>query len=104
MPLKTKTKSDKIKDNKIKAIKTRQTMFIGDKDVMAYVLTAYDYILNNHEVEICARGRHISKAVDIVQLLATRLGIDNKYKIQTGTEEFERNGVLINISTISIVI
>jgi len=48
------------------------TILVGSKPVIAYVVAALMEITKGGEVTIRARGRHISKAVDTVQVIRTK--------------------------------
>ena len=82
-------------------------MYIGKKPSMNYVL-AINSRMNNglDEVTVKARGRTISKAVDIAEIVTNRFvpeANDNDVKIST--EEITRDdGTRTNVSTIEIVI
>lgn len=82
-------------------------MYIGKKPSMNYVL-AINSRMNNglDEVTVKARGRTISKAVDIAEIVTNRFvpeANDNNVKIST--EEITRDdGTKTNVSTIEILI
>lgn len=82
-------------------------MYIGKKPSMNYVL-AINSRMNNglDEVTVKARGRTISKAVDIAEIVTNRFvpeANDNDVKIST--EEITRDdGTKTNVSTIEILI
>ncbi len=66
-------------------------IFIGNKPFMNYVTAA---ILQFHsgakEVVVKARGRYISKAVDVVEYIRSKVMPNLKVKdIQIGSEEFK---------------
>lgn len=72
---------------------------------MAYVLgVVTQFSEGNQEVHVKARGRAISRAVDVAEIVRRRFAQDAKLKsIDIGTEERElQNGQKINVSTISI--
>jgi DNA-binding protein len=82
-------------------------IYVGKKGVMNYVMAAITQINKGEkEIHVKARGRSISKAVDVVQLLKNRFETDIKIiKIDIDTEEVEADeGGKINVSTIDIVI
>ena len=82
-------------------------IYIGKKGVMNYVMAAITQMNKGEkEIHVKARGRSISKAVDVVQLLKNRFETATKVKgIDIGTEEVEADeGGKINVSTIEIVI
>lgn len=82
-------------------------MYIGKKPSMNYVL-AINSRMNNglDQVTVKARGRTISKAVDIAEIVTNRFvpeANDNDVKIST--EEITRDdGTKTNVSTIEILI
>lgn len=85
-------------------------VFIGDKPFMNYV-TGVVMQFNekeNKEVIVKARGRFISRAVDVAEvarkkfLQETKIGIK---KIEIDSEEFEsKEGKKVNVSTIEITL
>ncbi len=82
-------------------------IYVGKKGVMNYVMAAITQINKGEkEIHVKARGRSISKAVDVVQLLKNRFETDIKIiKVDIDTEEVEADeGGKINVSTIDIVI
>ena len=98
-------------DNRGKFEKRRKmddnVIYVGKKGVMNYVMAAITQINKGEkEIHVKARGRSISKAVDVVQLLKNRFEKDTKIKdIIIDTEEVEADeGGKINVSTIDIVI
>ena len=83
------------------------TVFIGRKPVLNYVLACMTLFKSGHEdVIIKARGRSISRAVDVVEVLKNRFMPNAKVtdiKIGTETVEGEDRGPS-NISTIDITV
>jgi DNA-binding protein len=82
-------------------------IFVGKKPSMAYVLgviTQFSY--GQPEVHIKARGKSISRAVDVAEIVRKRFISDVKIKdIQINTEERElEDKTKINVSTIEIVL
>ncbi|MGQ9719105.1 MAG: DNA-binding protein Alba [Nitrososphaerales archaeon] len=82
------------------------TIFIGQKPVMNYVLACLTLFQNGSDsVIIKARGRAISKAVDVAQITVKRFstGIDVR-KINIDTEQVKSNetGNMNNVSSIEI--
>jgi DNA-binding protein len=74
---------------------------------MAYVLGVITQFNNGKkEVQIKARGRAISRAVDVAEIVTRRFVTDAKVKdIQIGTEEKElEDKTKINVSTITITL
>ncbi len=83
------------------------TVFVGKKNVMSYVLAAVT-LFNKGEKEamIKARGRSISKAVDIAEITRNRFLPELKVSaIEIGTEEMTtKEGNKTNVSTIEITL
>ncbi|MFQ6052734.1 MAG: DNA-binding protein Alba [Candidatus Bathyarchaeia archaeon] len=82
------------------------TVFIGRKPVLNYVLACMTLFKSGQEeVMVKARGRAISRAVDVVEVIRNRFMPDVKVgDINIGTEELmteERNAPM-NVSTIEI--
>ena len=81
------------------------TVFIGRKPVLNYVLACMTLFKSGHEeIIVKARGRSISRAVDVVEVLKNRFMPNAEVvDIQTGTEQIqsEERGSS-NISTIDI--
>jgi DNA-binding protein len=82
-------------------------VFIGKKPTMSYVLAVItQFTSGQREVHIKARGKSISRAVDVAQVIQRRFMSDVKIKrIDLGTEEREVEGKgKVNVSTIDIVL
>lgn len=81
------------------------TIFIGSKPVMSYVLAVVSQFNEGaDEVVIKARGRAISRAVDTAEVVRTRFihGVYPEY-IRTSTEELEgHKGDMVKVSSIEI--
>jgi DNA-binding protein Alba len=80
-------------------------IFVGKKPSMAYVLGVITQFSDGKsEVFIRARGRAISRAVDVAEIVRRRFASDVKIKsIDIGTEERElQDKSKINVSTINI--
>ncbi|MCD6163908.1 MAG: DNA-binding protein Alba [Candidatus Odinarchaeota archaeon] len=83
------------------------TVFIGNKPVMNYVLAVLTLFHNGaDEVSIKARGRAISRAVDVAEIVRTRFLTNTEVKeIKIGTEQLTgKGGGPANVSTIEIVL
>lgn len=83
-------------------------IFVGNKDTMNYVVaTVFQFNKSPGDISIKARGRAISKAVDVVEIARTRF-LQGKCKvkaIEIGTEAIkEEDGRTRNVSTISITV
>ena len=83
------------------------TVFIGRKPVLNYVLACMTLFKSGHEeIIIKARGRSISRAVDVVEVLKNRFMPNAEVAdIQIGTESLENEDRgPSNISTIDITV
>jgi DNA-binding protein len=88
----------KVRDNVI---------FVGKKPTMSYVLAVITQFTNGEKVvHIKSRGRSISRAVDVSEIVKNRFLGDVKVKeITIGTEERSvEDGNKINVSTMDIVL
>lgn len=86
------------------------TIFIGSKPFMNYVTGVVMQFTtqNANEVAVKARGKFISRAVDVAEVARKRFlkeqGVDVK-NITIDSEEFEdKDGKRIKVSTIEIVL
>ncbi len=85
------------------------TIFIGKKPFMRYIMAAMAIILNEKptKIKIVARGRAISRAVDLAEVLRTRYlpGVIDVEDIKISTDEIENQetGRVDRVSTIEIV-
>ena len=86
-------------------------IYVGKKPIVRYLMAATSILLNEkpEKIKISARGRMISKAVDVAEMLRTRYlpGIVDIETIKTGTEELEnpnQPGRMNRVSTIEIVL
>ncbi len=82
-------------------------VYVGSKPVMNYVLACITQSNEGaNEVRIKARGRAISRAVDVAEIVRTRFMPEVEVKdIKIGTEELEtEEGDTVNVSTIEIVL
>ena len=83
------------------------TVFIGRKPVLNYVLACMTLFKSGHEiVVVSARGRIINRAVDTVEVLRSRFMSNIEVTdIQLGTERLEsEDRGPSNVSTIDIYI
>ena len=82
-------------------------VFVGQKPAMAYTLAVMKQIADGHKV-VCvkARGRAISKAVDVAEIVRNKFVKGMKIKnIVIGTEVMEGdNKEPMNVSSIEIVL
>ncbi len=82
------------------------TVFVGNKPVMNYVLAVVTQFNNGaEEVAIKARGKAISRAVDTAEIALNRF-LDNvaKKQIVTSTEVIDTDSGKTNVSSIEIVL
>jgi archaea-specific DNA-binding protein len=85
-------------------------IYVGTKPFMNYVTSVVIQFTskNKKEVIIKARGKFISRAVDIVEVVRKRFMQEHGIKtrdIKIGSEEFENDeGKKINVSTIEITL
>ncbi|OYT34129.1 DNA-binding protein Alba [Archaeoglobales archaeon ex4484_92] len=86
---------------------TEYVVYVGGKPVMNYVLATLTQLNEGaDEVVIKARGRAISRAVDVAEIVRNRFmpNVDVK-GIRIDTEELEsEQGRRVNVSTIEIVL
>jgi DNA-binding protein len=83
------------------------TIFIGKKPTMNYVLAAItQFGTGTSEIVIKARGRAISRAVDVAEIVKNKFIPDAKIAdIKTGTEQITtEEGTTINVSSIEITL
>ena len=87
---------------------TPNTVFIGKKPVMNYVLACLTLFQNgSNDVHIKARGRSISTAVDTAEIVRKRFATDAKLKeIKIDTEQLKdtETGAMSNVSSIEITL
>ena len=98
-------KTEEVKE--VKEIKRMDdnVVYVGQKPTMAYVLAVITQFSGSlKEVHLKARGRSISRAVDVAEIVKNRFLQDVKVNgIEIGTEEREvEEGNKINVSTIDI--
>lgn len=79
-------------------------VFVGNKPPMNYVLATIAQLQSKEkQVVIKARGRAISRAVDVAEIVRRRFVTDVKIKeIKISTEELEAEDKKINVSSIEI--
>ena len=87
--------------------KDENVVFVGNKNLMSYVLACVTQLNRGaSEIVVKARGRAISRAVDVAEVLKNRflkeVGIEN---VKIGTEVIRTaEGKDINVSAIEITI
>ena len=90
---------------KVNEMEQGNVVYIGRKPVMAYCLAVMTALkAEESEVTLMARGRAISKAVDVAEVVRNQFVADLSVKdISIGTEQLENeDGSPRNISNISI--
>jgi DNA-binding protein len=87
------------------AKKDDSKVFIGRKKSMSYVMAAM-VILNEKPVKILARGRSISRAVDVAEIIIRKFVPGSEYgEILIDTETItNQDGTNTNVSSIEIEI
>ena len=83
------------------------TVYIGKKPAMNYVLAVVtQFNSGSDEITIKARGRSISRAVDVAEIVRNRFVQDCTVKdISIATESLEREeGNMANVSSIEITL
>ena len=84
------------------------SVLIGRKPVMNYVLACILFHGGASEISVKARGRAISRAVDVVEVTRRRFMPDLKVKkVGIGADQlapFEEGGTPSNVSTIEITL
>lgn len=82
-----------------------ENIYIGSKPVINYVTALVTAFQRNPTVNVMARGRAISSAVDVVEVckrsFLKELQIED---IKIGTEQMGDGGELRNVSTIQIIL
>lgn len=88
------------------ANKDENSVFIGRRPTMNYVMAAMMILNKGDECTIKARGRAISHAVDVCEILKNRFLKNVEYKdIVISTEALSgENGQNSNVSSIEIVL
>jgi len=91
---------------KEKSGKDENVVFIGKKGIMSYVLAVVTQFNNGEkEVVIKARGRAISRAVDVAEIVRQRFVKDLETKsINIATEEIEGEEGPVKVSAIEITL
>lgn len=88
-----------------KEMSEENIVYIGNKPVMNYVLAVVTQINNGiTEVTLKARGRAISRAVDVAEIVKNKFLTDIQIEsIEISTEEIKNSeGVNTNVSAIEI--
>jgi len=98
-------KTEEVKEVKETKRMDDNVVYVGQKPTMSYVLAVITQFTGGlKEVHLKARGRSISRAVDVAEIVKNRfLGDVKVNSIDIGTEEREvEEGNKINVSTIDI--
>jgi DNA-binding protein len=86
--------------------KPSNTIFVGKKPAMNYVLACLTLLQNGTTtVTVKARGRAISRAVDVAQILTNRFATDvsvSSIGIDTEQVKSAESGEISNVSSIQI--
>jgi len=86
---------------------TDNVIFVGKKPAMSYVLACVtQFNEGNAEIILKARGRAISHAVDVAEIVKNKFVIGTETKqVNIGTEEVTGDqGEKLNVSSIEIVL
>ena len=94
------------KQEKHKAGKKDNLIFVGKKPTMSYVLAVITQFSDGmDEVHVKARGRSISRAVDVAEVVKNRFVQDLSKAVEIGTEVItDENNNKLNVSTIDILL
>jgi DNA-binding protein len=89
-----------------KEIKDDSKVFIGKKKSMNYVLAAIVILNDNRPVRLLARGKSISRAVDVAEILRNNFMKGANYgEVLIDSEELtNRDGSKSNVSSMEIEI
>ncbi|MBI5037069.1 DNA-binding protein Alba [Candidatus Micrarchaeota archaeon] len=88
-------------------MRDRNTVYIGKKNVMSYVLAAVTQLNSgSSEVKIKARGKAISRAVDVTQITKNRFFKDIKITLaDISTEELaSEDGTMSKVSSVTLLL
>ena len=87
---------------------SENTVLVGAKPVMNYVLACITLFHSGaKEISVKARGRAISRAIDVVEVVRRRFLPDVKVKsVGIGTDQLsqEEGSALTNVSSIEIIL
>jgi len=102
------SRTEKMRSEAVKMAENNSVL-IGRKPVMNYVLTCISLFHGGaNEISVKARGRAITRAVDVVKVTRRRFMPDLKVKkVGIGTDQlasFEEGGTPSNVSTIEITL
>ncbi len=107
--LRTQSENTENRSVAVQEMSDSNSVLIGNKPVMNYVLACITLFHGNaKEVNVKARGRSISRAVDVVEVVRRRFLPDVKVKrIGIGTQQMsprDEGGQPSNVSTIEITL
>jgi len=105
--VKTEVNSEVRTEKRIEQREDNNTVYIGKKGIMGYVLAVVTQFNNGAvEVTLKARGKLISRAVDVEEIVRNKFMADVKVKdIKLKTEELtSEDGSLNKVSAIEIII
>jgi DNA-binding protein len=102
MPQTANNKTEK--EPTAKSRKDDNIVYVGKKPTMSYVMAVMtQFTSGQKEVFVKARGRSISRAVDVVEAVRNKFVTDLKSEIRTATEGITDNeGRKLNVSLIDI--
>ncbi|MDD5417188.1 MAG: DNA-binding protein Alba [Candidatus Aenigmarchaeota archaeon] len=86
---------------------TDNVIFVGKKPAMSYVLACVtQFNEGNSNIILRARGRAISHAVDVAEIVKNKFVVDTEVKgVNIGTEEVTGDqGEKLNVSSIEIIL
>jgi DNA-binding protein len=89
---------------KVLEMSSKNIVYVGQKPISSYLMAVLKVLQSSNSVKLVARGRAISRAVDVSEIVRNRY-LDGFHvgEIQIGSEELEDlNGRIRNVSTISI--
>jgi DNA-binding protein len=106
-----KTETETETETEVKEVKKRMpreenSVFVGRRPTMNYVMATMMILNKGEDCTVKARGRAISHAVDVCEILRNRFLKGTEYKgITLSTEQLEgENGQTNNVSSIEIVL
>ncbi len=94
------------KEGKKFSSKEENTVFVGRRPTMNYVMATMMILNKGEDCTVKARGRAISHAVDVCEILRNRFLMGTEYKdILLSTEVLDgENGQSNNVSSLEIVL
>jgi DNA-binding protein len=90
----------------VKVLMEDNVVFIGNKPPMSYVFAVVtQFKAGAVEVIVKARGKLISRAIDVIEILKNKFMSDIKIKsIQTSTDALKNEKGDVNVSVITITL